>query len=138
MNNSKRTPRGIRNNNPLNIRIGNCWWGEVENQTDTQFEQFEKMEYGIRAAFIILRRYIEKYGLNTVEQIISSWAPSSENNTKAYVKFVCEKAQIPEDYIIKYDNKDVMIRLVDAMIQYECGQRVNPDKVQCAYDIAHR
>lgn len=138
MNNSKRTPRGIRNNNPLNIRIGNCWWGEVENPTDTQFEQFKKMEYGIRAAFIILRRYIEKYGLNTVEQIISSWAPSSENNTKAYVKFVCEKAQIPEDYIIKYDNKDVMIRLVDAMIQYECGQQVNPDKVQCGYDIAHR
>lgn len=138
MNNSKETPRGIRNNNPLNIRIGNNWWGEVENQTDTQFEQFKKMEYGIRAAFIILRRYIEKYGRNTVALIISSWAPSSENNTKAYIKFVCEKAQIPEDRIIKYDDKDVMIRLVDAMIQYECGQQVKEEKVQCAYEIAHR
>ena len=138
MNKSKETPRGIRNNNPLNIRIGNCWWGEVENPTDTQFEQFEKMEYGIRAAFIILRRYIEKYGRNTVEQIISSWAPSSENNTMAYVKFVYEKSQIPVDHIIKYDDKDIMIRLVDAMIHYECGQQVNIEKIQYAYDIAHR
>lgn len=138
MNNSKGTPRGIRNNNPLNIRIGNNWWGEVENQTDTQFEQFEKMEYGIRAAFIILRRYIEKYGRNTVELIVSSWAPSSENNTKAYIKFVCEKAGFPEDYIIKYDNKKTMVRLVDAMIQYECGRQVKREKIECAYDIAHR
>lgn len=138
MNKSEAMPRGIRNNNPLNIRIGNNWWGEIENQTDTQFEQFEKMEYGIRAAFIILRRYIEKYKRNTVELIIRSWAPAKENNTKAYIKFVCEKAQIPQDLVIKYDDKDVMIRLVDAMIMYECGQQVKEEKIQCAYEIAHR
>ena len=138
MNNSKGLPRGIRNNNPLNIRIGNCWWGEEKNPTDTQFEQFEKMEYGIRAAFIILRRYIEKYGRNTVEQIVSSWAPSSENNTTAYVKFVYEKSQIPVGHVIKYDDKEVMVRLVDAMIQYECGQQVNIEKIRYAYEIAHR
>lgn len=138
MNKSEVMPRGIRNNNPLNIRIGNNWWGEVENQTDTQFEQFEKMEYGIRAAFIILRRYIEKYKRNTVAFIVSSWAPSSENDTMAYVKFVCVKAKIPAHYVINYENKDIMIRLVDAMIQYECGQKVNIEKIQCAYDIAHR
>lgn len=138
MNNSKGTPRGIRNNNPLNIRIGNNWWGEVENQTDTQFEQFEKMEYGIRAAFIILRRYIEKYKRNTIALIVSSWAPSSENDTMAYVKFVCLKVKIPAQKVISYDNKDVMVRLVDAMIQYECGQQVKLEKIQYAYDIAHR
>ena len=49
---AKRTttiPRGIRNNNPLNIRIGNQWLGERANPNDPAFEQFVAMEYGIRA-----------------------------------------------------------------------------------------
>lgn len=44
-------PRGIRNNNPLNIKIGNDWKGEVPN-TDGTFEQFESMEYGLRAELL--------------------------------------------------------------------------------------
>lgn len=54
-------PRGIRNNNPLNIKIGNNWLGEVTDPTDPIFEQFVSMKYGLRAAFIILRRYIRVY-----------------------------------------------------------------------------
>ena len=138
MNKSKGTPRGIRNNNPLNIRIGNNWWGEVENQTDTQFEQFEKMEYGIRAAFIILRRYIEKYGRNTVELIISSWAPSSENDTKAYISTVAKKMKVDPTLELHYDNRSRMVDLVEAMIEVECGCPVSRKVIELGYDIAHR
>jgi hypothetical protein len=41
-------PRGIRNNNPLNIRIGNTWLGERPEPTDHDFEEFVSMEYGLR------------------------------------------------------------------------------------------
>lgn len=71
-------PRGLRNKNPLNIRIGNSWLGEVKDPTDPYFEQFTTMTYGLRAGFIILKRYIERYHRNTVRLIIRSWAPSSE------------------------------------------------------------
>ena len=49
--------RGLRNNNPLNI-IKNKninWQGEVKPSTDPNFAQFETLEYGLRAAFKLLR-----------------------------------------------------------------------------------
>ena len=51
-------PRGIRNNNPLNIRKGNNWQGEISPQSDKEFEQFESMTMGVRAGMKILRNYI--------------------------------------------------------------------------------
>ena len=132
----KQTPRGIRNNNPMNVRIGNNWWGESEKQTDRQFEQFEKMEFGIRAAFLILRRYIEKYGRNTVRKIVLTWSPENENNTVAYIQAVSNKVGIDPDEPINYEDKETMLKLVDAMIQVECGQPVGMALITKGYDIA--
>ena len=92
----KIVPRGIRNNNPLNIRVGNHWLGEVEHPSDNEFEQFVCIHYGLRAAFVLLRRYIERYGLNTIPDIISRWAPSSENNTSAYIEKVVRLSKMLE------------------------------------------
>ena len=75
--------RGIRNCNPLNIRIGNDWVGERQENTDGVFEQFTDMRFGIRAAFIILRNYITKYRIKTIQGIIQRWAPEVENDLKA-------------------------------------------------------
>ncbi len=86
-----RIARGIRNNNPLNIRIGNKWKGLKTPNTDGAFDQFVSMPYGYRAAFVLLRNYITKRGCDTVEKIISRFAPSNENNTAAYIKTVCMK-----------------------------------------------
>ena len=58
----KKLPRGIRNNNPLNIRKGNNWKGEVSSSTDGEFEQFVSMQMGIRAGFKILKNYMTGYG----------------------------------------------------------------------------
>ena len=85
---TKKQPRGIRNNNPLNIRIGNTWLGEVPNPTDSDFEQFVSVVYGLRAAFCILRRYIRRYHRDTIAKIICAWAPTNENNTALYISQV--------------------------------------------------
>ena len=76
--------RGIRNNNPLNIRVGNKWLGEVMVKTDKDFEQFTDVKYGIRAAILILWRYVNKHRLRTVYDIIKRWAPPEENSTWNY------------------------------------------------------
>ena len=123
--NKKPIPRGIRNCNPLNIRIGNVWLGEVPNPTDNEFEQFVSMFYGLRAGFILLRRYIRRYHLTTVPDIITRWAPGSENNTVKYIDTVCQLSGIAPDTQIKYEDEETLVNLVDAMILVECGQHVD-------------
>ena len=130
------TPRGIRNNNPLNIRIGNTWLGEVPNPTDSDFEQFVSVRYGLRAAFVILRRYIRRYGRNTPAKIIRAWAPAVENNTQRYIEVVCKRSLIAPDEVIDYADKITMVRLVKAMAFVECGVQLDDDVVSSSYDIA--
>lgn len=133
---SKIIPRGIRNNNPLNIRVGNKWKGEVSHPTDKQFEQFVSMEWGVRAAFIILRRYIQRYGLNTIARIIAKWAPANENNTRAYVKAVATKVGISPDAQVKYEDEQLMCSIADAMIRVECGQSIDMAIIKKGYAMA--
>ena len=92
-------PRGIRNNNPLNIRRSkDKWKGLRAQQTDAAFCQFESMEYGWRAAFYLLTRtYYHKYRLFTIKAIIQKWAPPNENNTKAYIANVSKLTDIEPD-----------------------------------------
>lgn len=130
------TPRGIRNNNPLNIRIGNTWLGEVPNPTDSEFEQFVSVRYGLRAAFYILRRYIRRYGRNTPAKIIRAWAPAVENNTQRYIEVVCKRSLIAPDEVIDYADKKTMVRLVKAMAFVECGVQLDDDVIGSSYDIA--
>lgn len=132
----KEKPRGIRNNNPLNIRIGNVWVGEVKENTDGEFEQFTSMIYGLRAAIVLLRRYICHYHLNSIAQIVSRWAPSSENNTRLYINFVSERLGIANDVRIDFYDKGTICRLVEAMAYYECGSSIPIDTIEKAYDLS--
>ena len=126
-------PRGIRNNNPLNIRIGNSWRGEVENPTDKDFEQFQTMFWGLRAGFVLLRRYITRYQLNTIEKIISRWAPNNENNTEQYIRLVCKlMGKARTDILSWYDEND-MTKLVFEMCIVENGQEVDGSEIVKAY-----
>ena len=92
-------PRGIRNNNPLNIRRSKDQWkGMAEAQTDRAFVQFKSLEFGWRAAFYLLTRtYYHKYRLYTIRGIVNKWAPSCENDTSAYVENVSRLTGIDPD-----------------------------------------
>lgn len=131
--------RGIRNNNPLNIERGQPWRGLREEQTDARFCQFVSLEYGFRAAFRILQSYFKKRPpINTVRTIVNRWAPPGENNTDAYVRFVCNLAQLEPDAPLKYQDKNRMCRLVWAMAGYECGQLFSYGRIEYAYAMASR
>lgn len=133
-------PRGIRNNNPLNIRKGSNWKGERPVQTDKAFEEFQTMQYGIRAGFVILRKYITGYNgitqkFNTIEKIVRRWAPPTENATQRYIDFVAKDMGISPSATISFPNKSLMVDLVYAMIFVECGQRIEKDIISSAYDM---
>ena len=69
-----------------------------KTQNDRSFCQFETLEYGWRAAFYLLTRtYYHKYRLYTIRGIISRWAPSSENDTSAYIQNVSRLTGIAPD-----------------------------------------
>ena len=65
---------------------------------DAEFVQFKSLEFGWRAAFYLLTRtYYHKYRLYTIRGIISRWAPSSENDTSAYIQNVSRLTGIDPD-----------------------------------------
>lgn len=80
--------RGLRNNNPGNIRRSfTKWIGLCPEQTDNDFCQFEHIKFGIRAFLVLCRTYRKKYSIMTIPQFLNRYAPLSENDTLAYIKF---------------------------------------------------
>jgi len=85
-------PRGIRNNNPGNIKKNDIQWeGLSDEQTDKTFFQFKSSKWGIRALTKILLTYRHKYGLKNIMSIITRYAPIEENDTEAYKNFVSQE-----------------------------------------------
>jgi hypothetical protein len=115
-------PRGIRNNNPMNIVDTNiCWKGESDTNDDAKFEEFDDMVYGIRAGVIILRGYNTKHGLKTIAEFINRFAPPHENDTKEYFEFVATRLGFDVDHEVDINNKDELFKLTKAIIIFENG-----------------
>lgn len=115
-------PRGLRNNNPGNIRRNSdMFQGEVNPSRDKEFKQFKTMAYGYRAMFKILSNYYRKYSLTTIRKMIGRWAPKNENNTDAYVSLVSSYSGIGPDDLISFD-REQMIRIVAGMSCVENGR----------------
>lgn len=125
------TARGLRNNNPGNIRINNdLFQGEVRPSEDKSFKQFTTMAYGYRAMFKILSNYFKNYKLDTIRKMITRWAPPKENHTEAYVKAVSDYAGIPADDPINVNDREQMIRIVAGMSKVENGVEADmPDVI---------
>lgn len=119
------SPRGIRNNNPGNIRWGDEWKGLVPQaqRTDKSFCQFIKPEYGIRAMIIILRNYQRKHRLSTISGIINRWAPTNENDTQSYINSVAKATGVDPDQRIDTSDSRFMMKLLQAIIQHENGDQ---------------
>lgn len=133
-------PLGIINNNPLNIRFSvmNNWMGQTGSKRG--FCTFDHMIYGWRAAFVLLCNYVRR-DIDTPAKIIERWAPRSENDTKAYIDFVCSHfgaictadddgpncRSISSDYAIK--DYDDVCNLAFAMFRYECGKLSKSDRM---------
>jgi hypothetical protein len=114
--------RGERNNNPGNIRkTATPWQGKVSG-VDTAFETFASPEAGIRALAKQLKTYQQR-GLRTVRQIITTYAPASENNTAAYIAAVASTVGVGADTTLDViGNPAQLTKLVTAIIQHENGR----------------
>lgn len=90
--------RGMRNNNPGNLRYAKSvgWEGLVkeDSRTDNAFFQFTSVYWGLRAMIMQIRNYFRKKKDLTIKSIISRYAPSFENNTKFYYEEVAKFCNI--------------------------------------------
>ena len=114
-------PRGVRNNNPGNIRLGDEWKGMADEQTDRSFCVFISPEYGIRAATKILLGYQERYGCWDVEKIIHRWAPPVENDTGAYVNAVAQAVGVSPTETLSLRDPEKMRAVLKAIFHHENG-----------------
>ena len=126
--------RGERNNNPCNIRISNApWLGKANPSQDPAFEQFDEVQHGIRAAANLFLSYHKLYGLSTVTQLISRWAPSNENDTDSYVADVCSRMGVGAGDSLDLTDTSVLSSLVSAVIWHENGENpYSTDEINAA------
>ena len=140
--------RGIRNNNPLNIRrSADRWEGAAMTQTDKEFVQFESMAYGYRAAWKTLESYWHHFHATrqpyTPATIISRWAPPSENDTQNYIRTVLRLSGLGGNENLPQPSRGVDIprleRLLTAMTTMECGipySAVDTASIRQGFDLA--
>lgn len=117
-------PRGIRNNNPGNIRLSATRWkGQKLRQIDTAFVEFDTPVAGIRALMKLLLTYHLRYGLDSVESIINRYAPPEENATDHYIYSVCKALGVQRRDVIDVKDKKVLTALCKAIIRHENGNK---------------
>lgn len=123
--------RGYRNNNPGNIRkSGDPWQGLDTPSDDGAFFRFKEMYWGVRAMARIIINYQDKHSLNSITEIVTRWAPASDNNhTDAYIAAVERDSGLPRHKILDTHAYVHLKPLIAAMIKVECAGLVLPDAV---------
>lgn len=123
-------PRGIRNNNPANIRWGENWDGldEKGREKDHAFCVFKEVKWGIRALAKILMTYKRKYGLDTIKGIICRFAPPNENDTRSYMQHIADALGVGIEDKINIMDTQTMFVFIKAIIRHENGQQPYTDE----------
>ncbi|MCS5771180.1 hypothetical protein LNN92_00155 [Klebsiella variicola subsp. variicola] len=113
---SKNTP-GFRNHNPGNLKA-------APNSTGKRgkFSTFASDDDGLSAMARQLMLYGDR-GNNTPGGIIHTYAPSSENNTRAYIDDVTSRTGYGADQRLDLHNPEVLKTLMASMIQHEQGSQ---------------
>lgn len=129
-------PRGVRLNNPGNIRHGDNWNGMAAEQPDSSFVYFTEPKWGFRAMVRILKSY-RRRGIRTVSEIIGTWAPPVENNTAAYVAHVAERMGVTPGTPVNLEDTDQVTALLEAITLHENGQQpYSKDTIRRGIELA--
>ncbi|HDV3243603.1 TPA: lytic transglycosylase catalytic [Escherichia coli] len=117
------TKRGERNNNPGNLNFAGQAGASLE-RPGGRFARFETAFDGLRALARQLMLYAGR-GINSVEKIISTWAPASDNNnTTAYIRAVSQRLGVDPRAALNMSDPQTMSALMSSIIQHENGRNI--------------
>lgn len=126
-----RAPLGLRLNNPGNVRPlpgGRLWRGQVS--VEKGFAVFATADEGLRAMALNLRNYQRFHAINTVEKIVTRYAPAADNNNvTAYITSVRYQTGWAEWQPLDLQDRRTLATLVRAMIRHEQGVQPFPEAV---------
>jgi len=115
-------PRGIRNNNPGNIRRSAAvWQGQLAAVEDPSFVQFSTPVFGLRALMRLLLNYHLKYGLDTIDSILNRFAPPHENATDRYAFHVSKMMKRGRSQVLDLTARPTLISFARAIVRHENG-----------------
>jgi len=101
----------VKNHNPGNLRVPG---------SKTEFQKFSSDDEGIRAMASQLRLYEDRDKLDTIAKIVAKYAPSSENNTQAYIAAVSQRLYGTDPNAhLDLHNPTTMAALISAMTKQE-------------------
>lgn len=122
----------IRNNNPGNIRRSDSFSWVGEEETQSPFCKFKTLFLGYRALLKLLLGYLRR-GYNTIDSIINRYAPPSENNTKAYISYICKQLhKQPTDKVNPeelYDFMRAITKMEHSTIKYSENEEAIDDSI---------
>ena len=104
----------IAKNNIFNIRAGQNWQGKTGVRKG--FVEFQSREYAIRAWLILMRTY-RRRGVKSIRQIVTRFAPPKENNTEAYIDYVCRQMKYNANYELEADSTYILLGIAMAAME---------------------
>jgi len=119
-------PRGIRNNNPGNIRgthFSYALWPGAVGIDEEEYLKFRRPIDGIRAIVINLRTYHQKYLVCTINAVVCRWTYGEANKQERlnYITVLSERVGAKPLEFINMEDARVLEKLTRAIIYYENG-----------------
>lgn len=114
------TTRAERNNNPGNLNFVGQAGATLEGGNNARFAKFGSTAEGVSALAKQLQRYGER-GLDTVSKIINKYAPSSENNTQAYIDALSKRLGVSGDQRLDLSDSNTLTGLIKGIARHEAG-----------------
>ena len=116
----------IAKNNIFNIRAGQAQWLGMTG-SKKGFVEFDTQEHGIRAWLVLMRNY-RRRGLKSIRQIVSTYAPPTENQTERYIQYCCQVVVLGDTADIGQDIMYAMLGV--AMARMETGTRLDISEIR--------
>ncbi len=122
-------PRGIRNNNPGNLNYVGQNGATLEEHATPRFARFNSAFEGFAALGKQIKAYYNGTSkaagyqkLQSVEDIISRFAPASENNTQAYINKLSKMLGVGRGDSLNIQDPQVLATLMNGITQIENGK----------------
>ena len=113
--------RSYRNNNPGNVDyskdIDPKYGAKLEDGPSPRFAKFPTAGKGL--SYLLSELNSPKFQNLSISQAITLWAPSSENDTQAYVDDVCEKSTLTSGAVLSFLDAIQWLDLLRAIIEHE-------------------